>query len=251
MTDTPDIARPDAPVSGPAAARFRHRIATSNNPTVTRLKALRLRLSRVGIALPPPAFRPLQWCLLLIRGLWHTPYRILVCEPLFRSYCHRVGRRFRTGIFVHWVQGKGHIVIGDDVTIDGRSSFTFAATFSEVPTLIIGDRTTIGHGCSFVVGKRISIGQDCLIARDVTLVDSSGHPLDPDRRKAHLPPDAADVRPIVIEDNVWLGEGVRVMPGTTIGHGAVVAAGSVVGGSIPPNALVAGYPARKLRDVTG
>ena len=136
------------------------------------------------------------------------------------------------------------------MTLDGKSSFAFGASFSETPTLTIGDRTTIGHGCGFAIGKSITIGRDCLIAQGVTMLDSSGHPLDPEKRKAHAPPDEGDVRPIVIGDNVWIGDNAKIMPGVIIGDGAVVAAGSVVGGSVPPNVLVAGYPARKIRDVT-
>ncbi len=231
-------------------ARLRHRLATSTHPFVKWLKRARRRSVSIPFPLPPALLRPVLWVFLALRTLWYQVYRILVCEPLFRAYCYRVGRGLRTGVFIHWVQGAGRIILGDDVTVDGRCTFTFGASFSERPTLEIGDRTTIGHGCSFAVGKSIRIGEDCLIAQGVAMLDSSGHPLNPEQRRAHLPPAAEEVKPIVIGNNVWIGDNAKIMPGVTIGDGSVVAAGSVVGGSIPPNTLVAGYPARKLRDLT-
>jgi maltose O-acetyltransferase len=60
-------------------------------------------------------------------------------------------------------------------------------------------------------------------------------------------PDFALVtKPVVIGDNVWIGMRATILPGTTIGRGAVVAAGAVVTGSIPPLTVVAGVPARPI-----
>jgi carbonic anhydrase/acetyltransferase-like protein (isoleucine patch superfamily) len=247
--DTSTSWQNQAETRGSTVGRLRHRLAKSNHPAARSLKALRKRLQRIGLPFPPFVFRPFLWSYLGVRKLWFTVMRIFVCEPLFRGYCTSVGRGFRTGVFVHWVQGSGRIIIGNDVTIDGRSSFAFGSSFSEAPTLSIGDGTTIGHGCSFAVGKRITIGRHCLIAQGVSMLDSSGHPLDPAKRLAGAPPDVDDVKPIVVGDNVWIGDQAKIMPGATIGDGAVVAAGSVVGGNVPPNVLVAGYPARKLRDL--
>jgi acetyltransferase-like isoleucine patch superfamily enzyme len=153
-------------------------------------------------------------------------------------------------VFLHWVQGRGNLILGDHVLIDGKCSFAFAARFSEKPTLRIGDNTGIGHQCSFTVGKEISIGRDCRIATDVMIFDSPGHPADPAARLAGLPTDPDEVRPVFIEDNVWIGRRAIIMPGVTIGHGSVVASGAVVMTNVPPNTLVAGNPARQIRKVS-
>jgi acetyltransferase-like isoleucine patch superfamily enzyme len=58
-----------------------------------------------------------------------------------------------------------------------------------------------------------------------------------------------DVRPVVIEDDVWIGQRAVILPGVTIGRGSVVAIGSVVMTSVPPNVLVAGNPARQVRAI--
>jgi acetyltransferase-like isoleucine patch superfamily enzyme len=78
------------------------------------------------------------------------------------------------------------------------------------------------------------------------MFDSSGHPADPQTRLAGLPPDADDVKPITIGDNVWIGGRAIVYPGVTIGAHSVVAAGSVVTSDVPPCTVVAGNPARRV-----
>jgi acetyltransferase-like isoleucine patch superfamily enzyme len=176
--------------------------------------------------------------------------RVFFCEPFFKAYCTRYGRNVHTGVFLHWIKGRGELIIGDNVRIDGKCSFSFAARFSEQPTLIIGDNTGIGHACSFRIGKKVVIGRHCRIAGNVSIFDSPGHPADPIARIAGSPPTDDEVRPVVIEDNVWIGERAIIVPGVTIGQGSVVAAGAVVMMDVPPNTMVAGNPARQFRKLT-
>lgn len=205
-----------------------------------------------GASVPAPVLivKPILAVYVAIRGLWYVGYRILVCEPLFKAYCHQYGRRLHTGSFVHWVKGRGRIIVGDDVLLDGKISFGFAARFTEHPTLTIGDRTGIGHGCSFTVGRAITIGADCRIAGSVRFFDSNGHPADPERRRRGEPPDPDSVKPITVADNVWIGFGAIVFPGVSIGEGSVVSAGSVVLSDVPANTIVAGNPARRIGNLT-
>jgi acetyltransferase-like isoleucine patch superfamily enzyme len=180
------------------------------------------------------------------RFLWHTFRRIAIAEPLFKAYCKRYGRRLRTGIYVHWIQGDGDIVIGDDVYLDGKCSISFAARFADRPRLQIGDHTTIAHNCQLTIGKEIRIGRYCLIAANVFMFDSSGHATDPELRRHGSPPPDDQVRPITIEDNVWIGHSATIFPGVTIGEGSVVSAGAVVMAHVSPYTVVAGNPARKI-----
>jgi maltose O-acetyltransferase len=71
------------------------------------------------------------------------------------------------------------------------------------------------------------------------------HPIDPDARRAKW--EAAE--PIAIESNAWLGGGVIVLPGVTIGENTVVGAGSIVTKDLPPNVVAAGNPARVVRSL--
>jgi acetyltransferase-like isoleucine patch superfamily enzyme len=82
-----------------------------------------------------------------------------------------------------------------------------------------------------------------MIGPNVSLI-TSGHPLAPSQRRAHV-----IARPIVIERNVWIAAGATVVGGVTVGENSVVAAGSVVTRDVPPNRLVGGNPARVIRSV--
>jgi acetyltransferase-like isoleucine patch superfamily enzyme len=194
---------------------------------------------------------PLLAAFLGFRSIYYFVARVFFCEPFFKAYCTRYGRNVHTGVFLHWIQGRGDLIVGNDVLIDGRCSFSFAARFSDQPTLIIGDATGIGHACSFTIGKKIIIGRHCRIAGHVWIFDSPGHPADPIARMAGSPPADDEVKPVVIEDNVWIGERAIIMPGVTIGEGSIVAAGSVVMMNVPPSTMVAGNPARQLRKLAG
>ncbi len=226
-----------------------HFLATSDYPAIRVARKLRRGLQEATLPAPRLVVKPMLWGFVGLRSVYFFSKRLLICEPLFKAYCRRYGRGVRTGVYVHWVQGKGDLIIGDDVLVDGKCTFTFAARFAHRPTLSVGDHTVIGHNCRFSVGKRITIGRHCHIASDVWMLDSSGHPSDPEARIAGLPPSPDEVRPITIEDNVWIGSRSVIFPGITIGKGSIVAAASVVTGDVPPNTLVAGNPARKVRSL--
>lgn len=231
-------------------SRLRHKLATGQDPLSRGVRSLHRGARGFSIPWPRAITVPYRVGYVAVRALIHWFRRTFVAGPIFRSYCARVGKNFRTDIYVHWVQGSGRIEVGDDVLIDGKCSFAFAARFSETPTLTIGDRTGIGHNCTFVVARAITIGNDCRIAAGVSFRDSPGHPLDPEaRRRGEAPPPEA-IQPIVVHDNVWIGARAIIQGGVEIGAGSVVASGAVVASSIPENTLVAGNPARRIGTTT-
>jgi len=189
---------------------------------------------------------PLRGIIVAARSAYYFVVRVFVCEPFFKSYCTQYGRNLHTGVYLHWVQGRGELVIGDNVTVDGKCSFHFGSRRSPPPKLTIGSNTSIGHGSIFAVSQGISVGEGCLIAGCVCILDSPGHPIDPAAREAGAPVPDDEVRPVVIEDNVWLGYQSVIMPGVTIGKNSVVAFASVVTSDVPPNTLAMGNPARKF-----
>ena len=75
-------------------------------------------------------------------------------------------------------------------------------------------------------------------------MDNNNHPLDPDRRKLLKKVTAAEIEPVIIEDNVWIGYQSYVGKGVHIGQGSIIAANSVVLKNIPQNCIAAGNPAR-------
>ncbi|SKB10078.1 Acetyltransferase (isoleucine patch superfamily) [Aeromicrobium choanae] len=107
--------------------------------------------------------------------------------------------------------------------------------------LILGEDVFINLGCRFQDTGGITIGDGTLIGHGSTLT-TLNHSVDPDRRADMLP------APIVIGRQVWLGASVTVVPGVTIGDGAIIGAGSVVTKDVPAHAIVAGVPARVLRE---
>jgi acetyltransferase-like isoleucine patch superfamily enzyme len=220
-------------------------LALSDRPFARFVRATYRWIANFSLPAPRLIFAPLLAVVLLVRQTWYFLYRVFVCEPLFKTYCRTYGKNVHTGVFLHWIQGSGDLILGDNVTIDGKCSFSFAARFVERPTLTIGDNSGIGHACSFVIGDRISIGKHCRIASGVLLFDSPGHPIEPHLRQAGMPPDPSAVRPIIIEDNVWIGTSAVIFPGVRVGENSVIAAGAVVTSDVPPNVVVAGNPARK------
>lgn len=109
-------------------------------------------------------------------------------------------------------------------------------------------------GAIFMCVERISIGKRVVVSYNVTIADSDFHPRDPKLRKqdaianapqgdrTHRPPILA--RPVVIEDDVWIGIGAIVLKGVRIGKGARLGAGAVVTSDVPAGASVIGNPAQ-------
>ena len=108
----------------------------------------------------------------------------------------------------------------------------------------VGARTFVNYGLVALDVASIAIGDDVQIGPNVQLLTPT-HPIDPDTRRAKW--EAAE--PIAIEGNVWLGGGVIVLPGLTIGENTVVGAGSIVTKDLPPNVVAAGNPARVVRSL--
>jgi maltose O-acetyltransferase len=110
--------------------------------------------------------------------------------------------------------------------------------------ITVGSGTFINYGLTALDVAPITIGNDVQMGPNVQLLTPT-HPIDPEQRRNKL--EAA--KPIVIADNVWLGGGVIVLPGVTIGENSIVGAGSVVTRDVPANCVVVGNPARVLRSI--
>ena len=101
----------------------------------------------------------------------------------------------------------------------------------------IGDGTYLNRGAEIVAGRSVTIGRDCKIARDVIIMDTDQHA---------LPDVGLLIEPVEIGDRVWIGARAIVLKGVRVGDGSVIAAGAVVTRDVPPNAIVAGVPARVI-----
>lgn len=134
--------------------------------------------------------------------------------------------------------------LGDDasITVPSGSARIGPCTVTHIEgNFTMGDSYINSHG-KILCEERITIGDDCAIAWHVELSDSDMHPFAIDGQ-------AVPYRvPIEIGDRVWIGSNVQLKKGVTIGDGAVIASGSVVISDVDPGTLVAGVPAKQVRD---
>ncbi len=117
----------------------------------------------------------------------------------------------------------------------------------DVRTLLsIGDGTLVTGPLHVDLGASVRIGRGVRLGHDVMLL-TIDHEIGPSSHRCGR----LLAAPIAIGHGAWLGSRVTVLPGTSVGAGAVVAAGAVVSRDVPPNTLVAGVPARFVRDLDG
>ncbi|MEY2544753.1 MAG: hypothetical protein QOE81_2214 [Verrucomicrobiota bacterium] len=143
----------------------------------------------------------------------------------------------------------GALVFGKHVSVYAGCSFSVGVN----GRCTVGDFTLL-NGALVMTEDKIDIGSHCLISWNVGIADSDFHPLDPAQRlidahalapflKDRPPRPKLKTAPVIISDNVWIGMNATILKGVTIGENSVVAAGSVVTKSVPPNTVVAGNPA--------
>jgi acetyltransferase-like isoleucine patch superfamily enzyme len=141
----------------------------------------------------------------------------------------------------------------------GRGASTYLGTMFDVGPggrVQLGDYTLV-HGARIICDSEIFIGDYALISWNVVLMDSYRFSFDPDQRRNQLwalltnreYPSSAEARPIRIDRNVWIGFEACVLPGVTIGEGAIVGARAVVHQDVAPFTIVGGNPAQFIREV--
>jgi acetyltransferase-like isoleucine patch superfamily enzyme len=120
------------------------------------------------------------------------------------------------------------------------------ATWTANARIEIGDDFGMTGG-SIVAAGQVQIGNSVLVGANAIIADTDFHPLSPAARQESGQFGA--IRPIVIEDNVFIGANAIVLKGVRVGTGSVIGAGSVVSSDIPANVIAAGNPARPLRSL--
>lgn len=108
----------------------------------------------------------------------------------------------------------------------------------------LGENFYMNHDCVILDCAKVTFGDNVFVAPQCGFY-TAGHPLDYETRNAGL----EYAYPITVGDNVWIGGGVKVMPGVTIGSNVVIGGGSVVAGDIPDNVVAAGNPCKVIRAV--
>jgi maltose O-acetyltransferase len=141
--------------------------------------------------------------------------------------------RARLFLLKRWVfeEVGRHVTIGDEVYFSGNKSIKCA------------DNVGFGEGCRIYGGGGISIGQHVMIAPFTLLITANHRYVSQFIKDSHH----IELKPIVIKDDVWIGERAIILPGVSIGRGAIVGAGAVVTKDIPDFAVVAGNPAKVIK----
>jgi acetyltransferase-like isoleucine patch superfamily enzyme len=108
--------------------------------------------------------------------------------------------------------------------------------------LSIGNSTYLNSNSKIIVRDSVNIGQSCAISWNVTIMDTDFHTIINNNQEQ------LNTSPINIGNDVWIGAEAMILKGVTIGDGAIVAAKSVVTKDVPPHTLVAGQPARIIKE---
>jgi serine acetyltransferase len=142
-----------------------------------------------------------------------------------------------------WIQVGEGTMIGEQASV--CAGMMPGQDLGPKPVLRIGDRCIIGRGSHIVAHSSIDIGDDVYTGPYVYITDQNHSYADPELPIGRQWPVNSPVR---IGAGTWLGTGVIVLPGSVIGRNVVVAAGSVVRGQIPDLCVIAGVPARVIKD---
>jgi maltose O-acetyltransferase len=158
--------------------------------------------------------------------------------------------KLRTKARVPWsvrLYGRIYFRAGGDVELGCGVSLVGTVVPIEIVShkgshISIGDHTFINYGASLTAYREVRIGRHCLLGHHLRIMDKNEHGLE----QRDITPPAA---PVLIEDHVWIGARVIILPGVRIGRRSAIGAGSVVTKDVPANCIAAGNPARVLRTI--
>lgn len=125
------------------------------------------------------------------------------------------------------------------LSVNGNFSFFYGAdiVIFKDAKLVLGN-SFINSDCKIRCHEHIEIGSDCAISHDFTIMDSDSHYINGYNH----------TKPVIIKDHVWIGTRATILSGVTVGEGAVIAAGSVVKHDVPAHSMVAGVPAKVIKE---
>lgn len=183
----------------------------------------------------------------------------LVVLPLARVYCALAGVGWGDGWRLYGLpiiqkHRRSTLTMGPRLSLRstarsnplGAHHPVIISTREAESVLIIGADFGMTGG-SIVAAERIVIGDRVTVGANCVITDTDFHPLDAQQRQQN-PQDGA-TRPVVIEDDVFIGMQCLILKGVTICAGSVIGAGSVVTRSIPPGVIAAGNPAKVIREL--
>jgi acetyltransferase-like isoleucine patch superfamily enzyme len=196
---------------------------------------------------PPRRSGPLALVRFWTRNRMVTPkYGLLVARLVWRRFLTPTGWRMDLG---------GMLFLGPRVTLQiGRGArvrfgrWVWVGHGTKIRChegeVAIGDKTVMGQECTISAYQHVSIGEQCILADRVMLIDFDHNAAEVERPIRVQGIYKRDVR---VGNNVWIGHGAQILRGITVGDNAIVGAGAVVTKDVPANAVVGGVPARLIR----
>jgi acetyltransferase-like isoleucine patch superfamily enzyme len=196
----------------------------------------------------------------------------LIFSTIFPYSLSLLIKRVKTRIYSSWLQrefksfgsksvvgrnlylrGGKHIEIGTSCRIGKNGVLTAwdkyeTDTFS--PQIKIGNNCCIGEFFHITAINQIIIGNNVLTGRKITITDNAhGDSVKDLIHTAPIKRPLSSKGPVIIEDNVWIGDKVTVLPGVCIGYGSIIGANAVVTKDVPANCVVGGNPAKIIRRI--
>jgi acetyltransferase-like isoleucine patch superfamily enzyme len=196
---------------------------------------------------PPRRTGPVALIRFLLRNRMITPkYGLLALRLLRRRLLTPTGRRMAL---------DGMLFLGPGVKLQiGRTArvrfgrWVWIGHGSKIRChegeVSIGDKTVLGQECTISAYQHVSIGEQCIVADRVMLIDFDHNVAEVERPIRLQGIYKRDVR---VGNNVWIGYGAQILRGVTVGDNAIIGASAVVTKDVPANAVVAGAPAQVIR----
>lgn len=198
---------------------------------------------------------------------------VIFLSRIYSYYTNQQFKKLRNRIYTTWIasefrklgynsyinspielKGGKYISIGSYSGIGSNTILTAWDSYmgkSYTPEITIGNNVWIGEDCHITSINNISIGNGVLLGKKITITDNSHGDIDVESLK--LPPTERKLvskGQVIIEDNVWIGDKATILPNVTIGRNSIIGANSVVTKNVPMNCVVAGNPARIIKQIT-
>lgn len=179
---------------------------------------------------------------------WYLLKRSFVTTRLkggFKSFGK--GAQLAPGVKVYTAR---NICIGDGTSIMSHCILETCPTGKQLPQLTIGNNCSIGEYSHITCANKVTIGNGVLTGRFILITDNSHGDSSPEEcDTAPLARKVYSKGPVEIKDYVWIGDKATILPGVTIGKGAIIAANAVVTNDVPNYAIVAGIPAKIVKQI--
>lgn len=189
------------------------------------------------------------------------PYRTIsriknvIITDLYTNWIAREFKHFGNDSHIKpyfsYLLGAKYISIGNNCTIGQRVQLTAWDKFRDqkfTPEIILGNNCSIGENAHITAINSIKFGNNVLLGKKVLITDNAHGDSSPEL--IDIAPNFRPLSskgPVIIDDNVWIGEKASIMPGVHIGKSVIVAANSVVTKDVPPYCVVAGVPAKIIK----